>query len=334
MSDSLIFITGTSGFIGSQVVDLALKEGYRARVSVRREAQIADIRSWYPGEANRLDFVVIPDLTDVTALKSALAGVDYVIHVASPMPSKTATDLQKDYVYPAVQNTTSLLDAAAETPTVKRIIITASVVSTIPQGGIANPDVVASEGTNRKWKINEDAANADVTGFDKYHISKLLAHRATLDWVEAHKGGVTFDVAAVLPSFVIGTDLTQKGPAPQGVNAYFWHSLGMEQPLFPPMLVDVRDVAAIHVRALKTNALTPGAVTEFIADGQHTTWNQIIGFVNDKYPSVDIKLAGPFPESISSDTARAERDLGIQWHTVEDIVSSVLDQQLAKQAKA
>ncbi|EFX05083.1 NAD dependent epimerase dehydratase family protein [Grosmannia clavigera kw1407] len=332
MSDSLAFITGTSGFIGAQVLALALEEGYRARLSVRREAQIADIRSRYPDHASKLEFVVIPDLTDLSALKDALKGVEYIIHVASPMPSQTATDLKKDYVDPAVKNTTNVLDAAAVTPTVKRVVITASALSVIPQGGLAKPGVVAEEGTNRNWKLDEDTANADPSGFDKYYISKLLAHRATLDWAEAHKSS-SLEVASVLPSFVIGTDLTQKGLTLQGVNGYFWTSLGLEKLLILPMVVDVRDVAAIHVRALKMKALTPGAVTEFIADGHHTTWEEILGFLKSKYPSVEIKLVAPFPEAILSDTTRAERDLGIKWHAVSDLVSSVMDQQLEKQAK-
>lgn len=142
MSKSLVFITGASGFIGSQVVAATLKAGYRVRLSIRKPEQEAAIRKRYADFNNDIEIFLIPDLSNVDALKSALNGVDYVFHIASPMPG-SGTDLQRDYINPAVAATLSMLNAALAHKQIQKVIIVSSAVAFTPVDALAAKTVVA-----------------------------------------------------------------------------------------------------------------------------------------------------------------------------------------------
>lgn len=142
MSQPLIFITGATGFIGSHVVSQALAAGYNVRLSVRKEAQIDTLRKLFSENTAQLDFIVIPDLSTPDAFNRALSDVTYVFHLASPMPGK-GVDFKKDYVEPAVQGTISLLDAAKEFNTIKRVVIVSSVLALIPLDGLVTGNFTA-----------------------------------------------------------------------------------------------------------------------------------------------------------------------------------------------
>jgi nucleoside-diphosphate-sugar epimerase len=131
MSGSLIFITGSTGFIGSQVVRVAVAAGYRVRLSIRRPEQTQKVLSRYPEYQSKIETVVIPDLTRAESLKSALENVDFVFHLASPMPG-SGSDVRTDFVYPAVQNTEAILQAATEFPQIKKVVIVSSLLALAP----------------------------------------------------------------------------------------------------------------------------------------------------------------------------------------------------------
>jgi nucleoside-diphosphate-sugar epimerase len=140
MTKGLILITGATGFIGSHVLDLALITGYSVRVTVRKEEQIADLKKLFPSYTSQLDFITVPDITATHAYDKAVNGVEYVLHLASPMPMK-GEDLQKDYVDPAVKGTDAVLRAAKASLSVKRVIIMASILSIMPMGGMMATDI-------------------------------------------------------------------------------------------------------------------------------------------------------------------------------------------------
>lgn len=140
MHSSTIFLTGATGFIGSHVVKVALAAGNRVRLSVRREEQMKTLTALFPSYASLLEFVVIPDISKAEAFEDVLQDVDYVLHLASPMPGK-GDDFRTDYLEPAVDGTLSVLNAAKASNTVKRVVITSSVLACIPLGSISASDM-------------------------------------------------------------------------------------------------------------------------------------------------------------------------------------------------
>jgi nucleoside-diphosphate-sugar epimerase len=141
MAPKLIFITGATGFIGSQVVASALNDGYRVRLSVRKAEQVEKLEALFLSHSSMLEFVIVPDITKMDAFDGKLDGVNYVFHLASPMPGK-GSDVRLDYVDPAVQGTESMLHAAKSAPSVERVVVMASMLSLIPMGALRSPGLV------------------------------------------------------------------------------------------------------------------------------------------------------------------------------------------------
>jgi nucleoside-diphosphate-sugar epimerase len=63
------------------------------------------------------------------AFNEALKGIDGVMHVASPMPPADPKTDPEIILGPAVKMTLGILQDAAEVPSVKRVVITSSVVT-------------------------------------------------------------------------------------------------------------------------------------------------------------------------------------------------------------
>lgn len=140
MPSGTVFITGATGFIGSHVAKSTLAAGYRVRLSIRKAEQQETLEKILAPHAENAEFLVVPDLSNADALRDALKGVDYVFHLASPMPGK-GSDIKTDYVEPAERNTLAILEAAqAQQASIKKVVITASVLSLMPLGSLAYPE--------------------------------------------------------------------------------------------------------------------------------------------------------------------------------------------------
>lgn len=138
MGKDTVFITSAIKFLGSHIVDVIINAGYRMRICVRRPEQIDEIKALFPRVANELEFALVPHFTRPDAFRDIINGVDYVVHVVSPYPSKTF-DMKTDYVEPAARGVESILFAAAACPTVKRVVIITCFTSLMPPMGSFRP---------------------------------------------------------------------------------------------------------------------------------------------------------------------------------------------------
>ncbi|CAN9434108.1 unnamed protein product [Alternaria alternata] len=334
MSSELVLITGGTGFIGGHVVQHTLEAGYRARLAVRREESIETFKKVFSRHLEQLDFVVIDNITKERAFSDALVGVDYVFHLASPVPGK-GTDFKEDYLTPTIKGTMSLLEAAQSVPSIKRVIIDSSMTSLMPLEIDDADSFEVKEGTNRTIRIDPDSplvTSPSAPTIVKYKASKLLAHRACLDWVERQStaGKLSFAVVSLHPSIVIGRHLLQPSPTvPGSSNAHVWDSLFVPEGLLHGIGVDVRDVASAHLCALKPTddeLGIKGQVAEFLISAPDWTWRGIADFVKKSYPWLAVALEdGPL---LKLRTERAETVLGIKWRSLEDAVGELVDQQI------
>lgn len=139
MPSPLIFITGATGFIGAATALASLKAGYQLRISVRKEEQIAKLRSIFSNYVDKLEFVVVPDITSESAFSKALEGVTYVLHLASPLSS--SPDPNKMFP-PAIQGTLGILKAASKVPSIEKVVVTSSISALVPLDGAPEGAVV------------------------------------------------------------------------------------------------------------------------------------------------------------------------------------------------
>ncbi|KAI7384913.1 hypothetical protein KC336_g18104, partial [Hortaea werneckii] len=184
MKTARIFLTGATGFIGSYVLQDCLKAGYKVRVNVRREEQAQFLKHQFASHAGELEFVVIPDISQQEAFGDSLSDVDYVLHIASPMPGK-GEDFKTDYLRPALDGTQAILSAARASNSVKRVIITSSVLANIPLGEMNATDLHVKadffqEDDSLNIKVDPDMEFPEGMAGDgpKYQASKILAHQA------------------------------------------------------------------------------------------------------------------------------------------------------------
>lgn len=131
MTKELIFITGATGYIGSATALAALEAGYRLRISWRKPSK--DIETLFAKYRDQVEYVTVADITDENAFSGKLDGVSYVLHLASPLPRGVNKD---DYFDPAVKGTTAILKEAAKVKSIKKVVVTSSILSLIPMTGI------------------------------------------------------------------------------------------------------------------------------------------------------------------------------------------------------
>ena len=234
---SNVLVTGGSGFIGSHSILQLLAAGHQVRTTVRNLRREPDVRAMLKqGGADadgRLSFLAA-DLENDAGWPQAVAGCEYVLHVASPFPS-TVPKHEDELVVPAREGALRVLRAARDAG-VKRVVLTSSFAAV---GYGQPPQQAPFNETN--W-TNPDA------GVYPYVKSKTLAERAAWDFI-AREGG-SLELAVVNPVGVLGPVL---GPDYSTSILLVQKMMDGDMPGCPRMsfgIVDVRDVADLHIRAM------------------------------------------------------------------------------------
>ena len=234
---STVLVTGGSGFIGSHSILQLLAAGHRVRTTVRRLQREGEVRAMLkeggaePGD--RVSFATA-DLENDAGWAEAAAGCDYVLHVASPFPPGVPKH-EDELIVPAREGALRVLRASRDAG-VKRVVLTSSFAAI---GYGHEPQTTPFNETN--WtNIQVDTA--------AYVKSKALAERAAWDFIANEGGGLELSVVNPVAVFgpVLGPDFSPSvlllrrlmdGSVPACPRLYFG-------------VVDVRDVADLHIRAM------------------------------------------------------------------------------------
>ena len=127
MSGELVLVTGGSGFVGAHCLVQLLGAGFRVRTTVRsltREAEVRTMLTAGGADAGEALAFVVADLLSETGWPEAVAGCDYVLHVASPFPARQPKN-ENDLIIPAREGALRVL-RAARAAGVKRVVLTSS----------------------------------------------------------------------------------------------------------------------------------------------------------------------------------------------------------------
>jgi nucleoside-diphosphate-sugar epimerase len=240
---STVLVTGGSGFVGSHVILQLLNAGHVVRTTVRslkrEEGVRAMLRDAGADADGRLSFFAA-DLERHDGWAEAVARCDYVMHVASPMPP-AAPKTEDELIVPARDGVLHVLKAARDA-NVKRVVLTSS-CGAIYYGHPA-----------QKAPFDEMSWTNIRGDMSAYVRSKAIAERAAWDFIAAEGGALELSVVnpagifgpVLGPDFSSSIDLVKRlmDGAPGCPQLYFG-------------VVDVRDVADLHLRAM-TDAAAKG----------------------------------------------------------------------------
>jgi nucleoside-diphosphate-sugar epimerase len=236
-----VLVTGGSGFVGSHVIVQLLGAGHQVRTTVRnlnRENVVRDMVKAGGVEPDDLSFVAA-DLESDTGWGEVVAGCDYVVHIASPIPP-AALKHEDELIVPAREGTLRVLRASRDA-NVKRVVLTSTC------GAIYYGHPPRTNPFNETdWTI----VNGDLTAYVK---SKTLAERAAWDFVA--KEARHLELAVVNPSGIFGPILgPDYSPSIDLIKRLMNGMPGAPRLYFG--VVDVRDVADLHIRAMTHPAAT------------------------------------------------------------------------------
>ena len=232
-----VLVTGGSGFIGSHAILQALAAGLDVRSSVRNLRREGELRALLRTNGAHADAPLrffAADLTGDAGWAEAVAGCDYVLHIASPFPAGIPKH-EDELIVPARDGALRVLRAARDAG-VKRVVLTSSFAAI----GYGHPEQRAPF-DETTW------TNLDVS-VAAYTKSKTRAERAAWDFIAREGGGLELSVVNPVGVFgpVLGADYAT---SIQLVHRLMTGSMpGCPRLRFG--VVDVRDVVDLHLRAM------------------------------------------------------------------------------------
>ena len=269
-SATTVLVTGASGFIAQHTILRALEAGYRVRGTIRsmgRADQVRGVLAPHAGAAmDRLELVAA-DLMSDAGWDDAVRGCRFVLHMASPLPSRPPKH-EDELIVPARDGALRVLRAASAGG-VERVVMTSSVAAVV-YGHERHGGRTFDE---RDWSKLGDEVGA-------YEKSKTIAERAAWDLVEGFPAGQRVELVALNPGLVLGpvlgADFSTSGEVVRKL-------LKRDLPGCPDVgwaVVDVRDVADAHVAALTA----PGAAGQrFVLAIEHASMLDIARILSEKF---------------------------------------------------
>ena len=326
-----ILVTGVSGYIASWVAKYLVDDGYQVHGTVRslsdpdKVAHLQKIDREGSGTLKLFE----ADLLAPNSFIDAMEGCGLVIHLASPFMIQHVKDPERQLIKPAVEGTKNVLETVNKTETVKRVVLTSSVVA-IFGDAIDVRETKDGVFTESHWNTTSSADH------QPYSYSKTLAEKEA--WDIAGKQG-RWDLVTINPGFVMGPSLSKRIDA---TSIDFMLSMvnGKYRTGVPDLyfaFVDVRDVARAHINA--------GFIAK--ASGRHILVNDVknvldmADMLREKYhkkykipkntlPDFLVYLAGPFQGftwkylkrnlgiSYKFDNAYSKSDLGMEYRQISE----------------
>tara|TARA_B100000287_G_scaffold347321_1_gene335159 strand:+ start:2133 stop:3152 length:1020 start_codon:yes stop_codon:yes gene_type:complete len=326
----VVLVTGASGYIGSHIVANLLSKGKVVRATVRDASdpeRVDHLKNMEIAKGGSLEIIEM-NLLDSESVHKAVYGCKEVIHTAAVVVLKSKKPQEK-IVDPSVVGTQNVLDAIDSSETVECLVHTSSTAAIRPQRWEDGQTL-----TTDTWA--EDANIED----NPYGLAKFSAERLVRNWHSTNKNGPR--MVTINPCVVLGPPLSKRHL--RGSPSFIMMLLRREIPFVIPMhisIVDVRDVAEAHVRALSRG---DSGGRYLVVSGQ-MWWKEVAMAIKKGNPTMKIPtkqipyflslVVSIFHPRVSLSWARmhlgkrlywdaspAEKDLGMEWRSPEE---SLLD---------
>ena len=324
----VVLVTGASGYIGSHIVANLLSKGKVVRATVRDASdpeRVDHLKNMEIAKGGSLEIIEM-NLLDSESVHRAVYGCKEVIHTAAVVVLKSKNPQEK-IVDPSVVGTQNVLDAIDSSETVECLVHTSSTAAIRPQRWEDGQTL-----TTDTWA--EDANIED----NPYGLAKVSAERLVRNWHSTNKKGPR--MVTINPCVVLGPPLSRRHL--RGSPSFIMMLLKREIPFVIPMhisIVDVRDVAEAHVRALSRG---DSGGRYLVVSGQ-MWWKEVAMAIKKGNPTMKIPtkqipyflslIVSIFHPRVSLSWARmhlgkrlywdaspAEKDLGMEWRSPEESV--------------
>jgi len=334
-----VMVTGGNGYVASWLVKYLLEDGIDVHATVRdpdNAKKVGHLKSIAEQASGELTLFAA-DLFDADAFDAPMQGCELVFHTASPFVISGIKDAEKELVEPALRGTENVLDAVNRVDSVKRVVLTSSVVAIY--GDAADmADAGLNAFTEAHWNTTSSVSH------QPYNYSKTCAEQRA--W-EVNEQQDRWDLLTINPGFVLGPSLTRTSDSASLATmkqlADGTMKLGAPELYFG--VVDVRDVARAHIKA----GYTPGASGRHITSGDTMSMlgmGQVLrGEFGDKYPfpkrylpKALLWLVGPFQglerkfvernvgHELAFDNSYIKRDLGMTFRPASETVIEHFEQ--------
>jgi dihydroflavonol-4-reductase len=237
VKESVVLVTGGSGYVGGWMIVGLLKRGFKVRTTVRDIAREASVRAAVTSQGVSGDGLTfcVADLSADKGWADAVSGCDFVVHVASPMGEGEPKGT--DILGPARDGTLRVLRAAVKAG-VKRVVVTSSMAA------------AQATWSGDKEAESDEAVWTDVNSKDvgDYAKSKTLAERAAWEFIQQSNSATT--LTTILPGMILGPVMKRSTSGSVGVVARL---LEGKVPAIPNVgfnIVDVRDLVDLHIEAM------------------------------------------------------------------------------------
>ncbi|MEO1435075.1 MAG: aldehyde reductase [Bacteroidota bacterium] len=266
-----VLLTGITGFLGSHTAIALLNEGYEVIGTMRNLDRADSIRGIIAAHTQHMDRIafVEANLTDAEVWKSLTEDVDYVQHIASPIP-RVLPKHDEELVVPAKEGTLNVLRAAAGNG-VKRVVVTSSTGAILYGKEKGKKDGIYTE---KDWT---DPTNLEDT--TPYYRSKVYAEKAA--WKFIQQSDSEMELVTVCPGAILGPVLEKDFGTSANIVI---KTMDGSTPALPRLgfdMVDVRNVANLHLLAMEK----PEAKGErFIASAGYRTFKQVADTLRSHYP--------------------------------------------------
>ncbi|KAF4437799.1 dihydroflavonol-4-reductase [Fusarium austroafricanum] len=327
-SVNYVLVTGATGFIGAHVVDELLSRGLRVRGTTRSLTKGKAMIDARPDFRDKLDFVQIADFENPGGFTDAVQDIDAVIHVASPFTYDTK-DNEKELIIPATNGVESILQAAASSSMIKRVVITSSFASVLDANRKAPPYFTY---TGNDWNplSYEESIDPKTSAVIAYRGSKKFAELKAWEFIAREKP--SFDLVTLCPPMTFGPI---KHPianldALNESNKMLWKIACGEKPLpiaRVPFWIDVRDLAKAHVEALVRPGV--GGKRYIPASPERFTYGEAADIIGSNFDWAKEKVSREAHVADGShgvDGETAARELGLEYTSFSETVVNLISQ--------
>ncbi|CAM3441072.1 SDR family oxidoreductase [Sphingobacterium prati] len=315
MKNQTVLVTGGTGFLGVNIILELLKKGFTVRTTLRTLSRKNDILdALTAGGISTFDQLSFyeADLLSDNGWDEAAQGCDYVLHVASPFVAEQPKD-ENELIIPAKEGTLRALKAAKKAG-VKRVVLTSSFAaigySIDPRNHVF---------TELDWTDE----NAPVQAYIK---SKTIAEKAAWQFME--DAATAMELTVINPVGIFGPMLGGISSASlDTVVKGIIDGLITENAPFTFGVVDVRDIADIHIKAM----LHPQAAGQrFLATSEGAmSFYDVSELIKKERPKLAGKIASmqptPVEEYTQMSNKKAVETLGWKPRTREEAILASVD---------